>query len=394
MKTHPAKNVHWLVTMILPAAMAWQVDAIAAEGACAPEYAIDVTFNNGARWDMCWEHSLRNGITLHSVYYTPVEKQRQLVLYQAEVSQVHVPYDDNGARYHDITDYGFGERNLYPLRQEECIAGNLLALQTKPIICQQVQQRGLAFRSRNAAKPGEVMSLFSVSHVGSYNYIPKWQFFDDGSIDISMGATGSLQRFGNVDQTNRGWIITPDKIGLAHTHNFFWRLDFDLGGTKTSDYVEELNFVASTKTLELERTRLETEAARDINPETLRSWLISGIKPSQTDGDAPLAYEIQLKGEQRDTGPASEPFTQHDIYFTKTNSCERFASHNEGNYRCGNDLSAFVNGETIKGQDIVVWPTATFHHMPRTEDMPSMDAHWSSIHLTPFNWGGDYPANP
>ncbi len=75
---------------------------------CSDQYYIEATLPNESKWDLCWEHRNREGIVYHHVFYTPKNGVRQQVLYNAAIAQIHVPYDDNGARYHDISDYGIG----------------------------------------------------------------------------------------------------------------------------------------------------------------------------------------------------------------------------------------------------------------------------------------------
>ncbi|HPQ96754.1 MAG TPA: hypothetical protein PLN94_14320, partial [Thiolinea sp.] len=91
------------------------------------------------------------------------------------------------------------------------------------------------------------------------------------------------------------------------------------------------------------------------------------------------------------SGPDTEPFTHNDIYFTRQNHCELYASHNPTDGNCANNLAGFVNGESLDGQDLVVWPSTTFYHMPRTEDAPRMDAHWSHISIIPRDWHDQNP---
>ncbi len=362
---------------------------------CNDAYYIDVSLPNLARWEMCWEHRNFNGVSLHHVYYTPRNGQRRLVFYQAELAQVHVPYDDNGARYHDITDYGFGGRYLAALTQDECPDGQLLGYAGKFFICQQMVSRGEAYRDIDEQVTGHSLSLFSVSQIGAYNYIPRWQFSDDGSMEFGVGATGALQRFSDNAPASPGWLIAQDKVGISHAHSFFWRLDFDLGGNKTDDYVEELNFINENGKLVKQSKRFSRETASSVNPATSRTWIISSENLENSQGQ-PGGYEIQLnQSGQRDTGPVTEPFTRNDIYVTKEKSCELYASHNKPitneDEGCADNLASFVNGESIDRQDIVVWPTVTFYHMPRSEDIPNMDAHWSSFRLIPTHWHDNNP---
>ncbi len=360
---------------------------------CDDAYAISITLPNQARWDMCWEHRYLNGISLHHIHYTPRNGGRRMILNRAELSQVHVPYDDNGARYHDITDFGFGGEYLMALRDEECTDGTLLDYVEKPVICQQILGRGEALRLADKGMQGNTLSLFSVSQIGAYNYIPRWQFMDDGSMELAVGATGALQRMGDTNAAPPGWLIAENTIGISHLHNFFWRLDFDLGGQSNTDYVEELDFIQENGQLVQKTKRFTQEAATSVNPETSRTWQIASSNMKNKQGK-PMGYEIQLnQTNQRDTGPDDEPFTHYDLYVTKENGCELYASHNSSANEdpCADNLAEFANNESITGQDIIVWPSLSFYHVPRAEDAPNMDIHWSSLRIIPYNWHNKNP---
>ena len=358
---------------------------------CSDDYYINVTLANGARWDLCWEQRNREGIMLHKVHYTPATGQRRLILSSASLAQIHVPYDDNGARYHDISDYGLGGSYMVGLRQTDCPAGKLLRFDNKPVICEQISQSDHGFRYQNEQVKIEALSLFSVSRVGAYHYIPLWRFYADGSIEPAVGATGALQRFNDASAEDRGWLIADNKVGLGHVHNFFWKLDFDLAGNSRNDLIEELNLQEQGEQLVLQVKELATETGRSVNPATARRWLIRDREQKNTEGQA-LAYEIRLpQSEHQDKGPDSETFTHEDIYFTTFRDCELYASHNPELAGCADSLSGFVNQETLQGADLVVWPSTTFYHMPRAEDAPFMDAHWSYISLTPRDWQARNP---
>lgn len=353
---------------------------------CADNYYINVTLPNQARWDMCWEHRAREGILLHHVFYTPRGGARQMVFYQAALAQIHVPYDDNGARYHDVSDYGLGNSYMMNLSTQDCPNGELLSYAGKNVLCKQVGARDDAYSDNSDRLQGDALSLFSMSSIGAYNYVPQWRFLDDGSIEPGIGATGALQRFGTGGLERQGWLIENNKVGIAHLHNFFWKLDFDLGNTGNDDIVEEFNYTQAGGKTTRAVTRFTTETARNVEPTSLRTWRILDGNLKNTKG-LPISYDIRLnQANQMDTGPSAEPFTHFDFYVTKQKSCELFASHNPTTNGCADNLSTFANNESISGQDIVVWPSVTFYHMPRAEDAPYMDAHWSSFRITPRDW--------
>jgi len=385
-----------LVIMIgVCAAIFWLYRPIGAQPGtnCSANFFIDKTLSNGARWQLCWEHRSLDGIVLRDIYFTPPGGLGRRVLAQGSISQVHVPYDDNSARFHDITDDGFGDNNLNNLTAAECPAGVLLQLGTKNALCQQIQLRSYAFKGLGLQEQGEWLSLFSVSTSGEYNYIPVWRFLDDGTIELLMGATGKLQRF--TTDSRYGWPVrTTGTLGTSHIHNYYWRLDFDLGESGDNDLVEEFNYTASADNTRrtLGVSRLTTEAGRSIDPVNLRSWRIRDGATTNANGQF-ISYQLEpIDVGHRDVGPTYEPWTANDFYVTKYRECERYVSHNPQVSGCANNLTGFVNGENVENADVVLWYGVTFHHIPRDEDEPYMHAHWNGFRLTPRDWMATNPA--
>jgi len=364
---------------------------------CSAPYLVDKHFANGARWQLCWEQRNLDGIVLRDVYFTPPGGTEQRILAEGAISQVHVPYDDNSARFHDITDDGFGNENLSDLTPEECPGGTLLKDGAKDVICQQVQLRGYAAKGLGIQEEGEWLSLFSVSTSGEYNYIPVWRFLDDGTIEMVMGATGKLQRFTTDERF--GWPVRANgTLGTAHIHNYYWRLDFDLGEKNDDEVVEEFNYMVESNQGSPRRTlgitQLTTEAGRSIAPQTMRSWRIRDTLLTNAHG-RPISYQLEpMSVGHRDVGPASEPWTTNDFYVTKYKACEKYVSHNPQLNGCGNNLATFVNGENLVNTDLVLWYGVTFHHIPRDEDEAFMHAHWDGFRFTPRDLMAANPANP
>ncbi len=349
-------------------------------------FLIDTTLPNGARWVMCWEERRNEGIVLHEAYFTPRNGVQRLVLYRASVSQIHVPYDNNGARLHDVSDYGLGGANLLDLTPAECPGGALLQNNGKDVICRTVSGDGYAYKAYGTQKQAYALSLFSVSGIGKYNYIPKWKFFDDGTIEPSMGAAGTLQ-FCTTD-SRYGWHINaPGCVrGTSHTHNYFWRLDFDMGG-EPNDEFQQIDFGGvgtSYRPITYGNTR--TETARVVSQTGFRTWRILDRYLRNADGH-PISYELDAESSHTFRGPSYEPWTRNDVYFTENRLvvndtyCEQFVSHNPTRTGCADNLASFVNGQSVT--DGVLWYGMSFHHLARDEDHPRMSTHWSSFRLIP-----------
>lgn len=364
---------------------------------------IDETLASGARWQMCWEERSREGIILEEIFYTPPGGSERMILERLSLAQIHVPYDDNGARFHDVTDYGAGGGNLQALTTEDCPGGHFLVDGSKNVACKQILPRGADFDLPGMQLQGEMLSIFSVSPIGEYNYIPKYQFEDGGAIEVRMGATGALQRFdnglGSNSPTSDAWPLdaTGDRHGISHIHNYYFRMDFDLAGTPGNDVVEQVEVIAdgSALTRATQITQFTSEAATDVAPANLRTWRVREGSGGETNSFGhPVGYElVPLESGHRDEGPSFEPFTHNDFYVTKYSSCERYASHNDDIFECGENLQDFVSGESIVDEDIVVWYGLTFHHIPRDEDESRMHAHWNGFRLEPRDWSDATPTS-
>ncbi len=313
-----------------------------------------------------------------------------MVLVDAAISQIHVPYDNNGARYHDVSDYGLGGRYLPGMSNAECPDGKLHLYGTKKVVCSQVKKQENAYRFGSNAASQDVLKVFSISKVGAYVYIPQWLFFEDGKIEPSLIATGSLQNYTSSDQY--GWLLDEGKIGLSHIHNYFWRLDFDLGGTAKDDIVQEINYDVDSGKRVRSFTPLTAESARSVSPTKQRSWMVSDTVLQNSKNHA-MGYEINLGATgHREIGPSYEPFTSNDFYVTKAKSCEQIASHNKRINSCTADsLDEFTNGESLVDEDLVVWVALSFYHMPRAEDYPRMDAHSNTFKIIPRDWHAKNP---
>ena len=349
---------------------------------CSGEALIDVTLPQGGRWQMCWEQRTREGIVLRDVSYTPPQGSAIRLFHQAGVAQIHVPYDDNGARFHDVSDYGLGSSNLNDLSAADCPGGDRRLDGSKRAVCVTMVAGEATLDTRAQQRTSHALEIFSVSHVGAYNYIPRWRFGDDGSVEVAMGATGSLQRTStNSSRLPHGWPLNASgTIGISHMHNYFWRLDFDLGSSSSDDVVEEINFApGSNGTRILTTSTFTTEAARSVNASSQRFWRVLEGASSNGNGH-PRSWEIRPTDVgHRDEAP--EAFTHNDLYITRYQQCEVYASHNPTGSGCADEVSDFVNGEVI--DDLVVWLGLSFHHIPRAEDRPRMSTHWNRFRLLP-----------
>ena len=387
-----------LLGAAVPVALNVAADA-ALDFNCSVEYQVDHTMANGARWQMCWERRDAEGIVLHDVTYTPPGGDSVEVLGRAALAQIFVPYDDNWARFHDLSDYGLGTidepfNHMNNLTAGDCPNGDLVTEDTYNVMCQTEAPAGYSYKDYDQQGQATSLNLFSVSHIGAYNYIVAWNFDDDGTIRPEVGATGQLQAIDFGGQSTAGWPLGGGRIGIAHMHSFYWRLDFDVAGTRFDDRVEELEAVPAAGNTQRRNTRqaFTTEVARRVAPQSFRSWRVRDLNEVNADNH-PVSFEIVPDTDHIFRGP--EQFTQNELYVTKQRTCERFASHNVQSCAASpNQVSGFVNGEGIAGQDLVVWYGSAFHHLPRDEDEDHMHPHWSGFSIIPRDLTATNPTAP
>ena len=377
----------WSVTSLnvwQQAPVAYAVDRLPCSN---PAFTINERMPNGSRWSMCWEERSREGVILRAVQYAPPGGESIFILSQANMAQIFVPYDSGSPRIHDLTDFGLGDFNLNNLSVNDCPGGVLLQNNNRNILCKTVLQSGYGYKYYEQQKQAAVLRLFSVSQLGAYNYVVQWSFYDDGTIEPAVGATGQLQFC--TDNPTYGWLIEGRErcqpssgrpYGTSHIHTYYWRLDFDIQNI-TNNVVEQLEFAgSSTVSRELVRTPVEVETAVQTDPLRFRSWRVGNPNALNAEGHM-RSYELLPNTDHTFRGPTNEPWTANDVYVTQHRACEMWVSHNPTTNGCGSHVADFVNGESLV--DPIMWYGLTFHHLPHDEDDPYMSTHWSSFLLQP-----------
>jgi len=352
---------------------------------CAADSRITHDFANGAQWDFCWESRIRENLVLSDIHYTPPEQEQFKVMGSARLSQLHVAYDDSDVTYNDVTQFGLGGNFLITLSQADCPAGQLLNVQARPALCLWQSQTDNGSSTPTRTTDAQSLNLFSVSQIGAYAYISSWTFNDDGSFEPAVGATGALQRSSANTELPFGRVLQgdPDTLWLSHTHNYYWRLDFDLGDSATDDLVSELRYVVDAQgRRSLTSDRFNTEQARQIDPAAQQVWRIL-----DNDKTGAAGYQIEpVRNGHRFERKEIEPETEYDFFVTVGNDCERFASQNARfNPDCLNHVLQFVDNQSVVNEDIVVWNRVAFHHVPRSEDQRHMHTHWDGFLIKPVN---------
>jgi len=361
---------------------------------CPVSNQITAQFDNGAAWEMCWDSRLRENIVLSDAHFQPAQGTPYSVFSSLRLSQLHVTYDDSNVTYNDVTQFGLGAGYIRTLTSDDCPNGQLIDIGGSPGLCTMQSTENDSYSTASENRKSQSLTVFSVSQVGAYTYLVTWKFFADGSVQPSVGAAGALQRSSDDEQSKFGRKLegVPDKSWLSHTHNYYWRMDFDLGESSTDDVVSEINFnVDSDGRRARERDVFELEAARAIAPETMRSWMIN----DKTASDTAAGYLIEpVNHGHRHVDEENDAFTEYDFFVTRQNDCERFVSENaKFNPDCDENILQFVNDESLQSEDVVLWHRVSFHHVPRNEDRQVMHSHWDGFVMEARNLSQQTPGH-
>jgi primary-amine oxidase len=383
--------------------------AAAAAADCSAAYRIEQKLASGTTWRMCWRYDSLAGLVLDDISYQPKGEAKPIkVLDSARLGQIHVPYDDGGAEYQDLTDQDFA-KDLMPLQPAECPGGTIKTVKIPDIregqdpnvkgLCTTTRSRGHAYRMQGDSAnkvfqaQGKDLLVYAVNQVGWYEYMTEYRFQDDGTINMNVGATGTLSPMDYNAGDGVGWPIGKGPLSKAtsHSHNVFWRLDFALDGS-TKNRVEQYDSVVTTHgadvpTTKTTRTPVTKELAGDAK--TYRWWRMVSANGKNKDWHA-RSYEFVPGPSTRYPGRS---YTKHDIYFTEYDKCELFASNNP---RCDSShptsVDKWVGGQTLTHP--VAWVNVGFHHIARDEDQQPMPVHWQGFSIAPRDVTAMNPLTP
>ena len=390
-------------------------------------------------WTFHYRMDKRSGLVVSDVTYHESDVERS-VMYQGSLSEIFVPYmDPDGLwfsrTFMDSGEYGFGGMGTPLALGSDCPETSVTLGAVLPddmgspyavedVIC--VFERNIGdpawrhldnvitqtYEGRRAVE----LVTRMIATVGNYDYYLDWVFAQDGRIVVRIGATGMDGLKGVLTQsmddetaeadTAYGTLVAPGLVATNHDHFFSFRLDLDVEGTNNSLSVDRLvatEFEGPRKSGWIVRSEVaatESEAQLDYKAATPSVWRVINPDAHGPSGNEPgyvlrpgnsVAYSLLSKDDmaQRRGG-----FTDHQLWVTPHEPDEFYAAGLYPNQSDGTGgLPAWASADrSIENTDIVVWYTAGFHHVPRTEDFPIMPTVFHQFELMPFNFFDGNPA--
>lgn len=360
---------------------------------CPAGHIVDKAFSSGAKWSLCWEEKANEGVVLSNIKYTTPGNNARRVLGEASVSQIQTDFDDGSTKLFSVTGAGLGGGSLLNLSSQDCPQGQLIQNNNKSVLCKTTKSMGYIWKNGNQHKQGKLIELFSISKIGSIRYIVSWKFYENGIIESSIGVSGTLTKEGS--NPSHGWQVTDsDRVAVGFTNHYFWRLDFDIELDSNNDLVEQIASIPSSDRLKKSKvvTSINTESAFSLNPVNKVFWRVRDSFEQNSNNIGYISYELSsLNYAHQGKGNNQEPWLNNDFFVTLYNPCERFAVKNPTQNGCAENLSQFVNGQNINVTDVVTWYRASYHHLPRDEDVSQIATRWTSLKLIPRDWSASNP---
>ena len=233
------------------------------------------------------------------------------------------------------------------------------------------------------------------------------------------GRVNDATRFSNIElrepskarvlewaaETQYGTLVAPGLVATNHDHFFSFRLDLDINGPDNSLSIDRLVTIdldgpRSGWVVQSEIAAREQDAQLDYDPSSPAIWRVVNPDAEGPSGHAPgyvlrpgnsVAYSLLSR---EDMAQRRGGFTDHHLWVTPHAPDEFYAAGVYQNQSAGTDgLTVWTNANRpIENTDIVIWYTAGFHHVPRTEDFPIMPTAFHQFELRPFNFFDGNPA--
>jgi primary-amine oxidase len=376
-------------------------------------------------WRLRLGFTYREGLVLHQVGWQAGDELRP-VAHRLSFSEMVVPYRDPTPDHLNRTAFDVGEWGLGFMTTSLALGCDCLgeiayvdavlhdsagAPQEIPnAICVHEEDDGIGWKHVDGVTGAEVRRrrrLVVSSHVtvANYEYLVYWRFYEDGTIECEVRATGIMVTTPFAGEAPPyGTVVDTATYAPIHQHFIVARLDMDVDG--------EANTVVATETVQppvgpdnpyglalVQRDEpLTTEGGFDTSWATQRAWKVTSATRRNAHG-TPTAYKLAPSASfPAMLDPASPVFQRaevigHQLWVTPFAADERWPCGEFVNQSEADEgLAVWTKaGRPIAEADVVLWYVFGIHHVPRVEDWPVMPVDVVSFRLAP---AGFFDRNP
>ena len=393
-------------------------------------FTLDGTLLSWQNWQLRLGFNHRESLVLHQVAFQDGERLRS-VAHRLSFAEMVVPYRDASPDHYRRTAFDIGEWGLGFMTTSlslgcDCL-GEITYLDAvvhdsrgEPVtipnaICIHEEDSGVLWKHVDERAGAEVrrarrLVLSFHATVANYEYLVYWRFYQDGSIECEVRATGVMVTSHIAAPGSRpanGTVVDHGIYAPFHQHFIVARLDLDVDGADNTVYASESRparpggddpyalglTVASTP------LRTESEGKQDYDWGVQRSWKVVNDNVANGLG-TPVGYKLVPSAAFPPLlDPASPAFQRaqaigHTLWVTPYREDERWP--------CG-DFPVQAASDTglprwteadrpIENTDVVLWYVFGIHHITRPEDWPVMPANVVSFWLKPFGFFDRNPA--
>ncbi|KAK3317348.1 copper amine oxidase [Cercophora scortea] len=244
--------------------------------------------------------------------------------------------------------------------------------------------------SRLASVKGSALHTRAVATVGNYDYLFDYAFHVDGSLEITVRASGYLQSSPYYKNQSRfGPRIQQGTQGSYHDHILTFKADFDIVDTQNSLQVTELVTVNQTQPwypelgsfaqMELNTTLMQTEQQFNWAPNGQAMYSVISSNLTNAWGEKrgyrliPGRSNIHLSVHDSPWSRKQSTFLKSSLAVTRQHDAEVFANSWQNinlPEAPQHDFAKFFDGEGVDDEDLVVWFNLGMHHFTRAEDIP------------------------
>lgn len=392
-------------------------------------FTVDGTELKWQNWTMRLGFNHREGPVIYQVTYDDHGTTRDIA-YRMSFTEMVVPYRDASFDHYRRTAFDIGEWGLGFMTTSlelgcDCL-GEIVYLDAvlhdtrgepypiKNAICLHEEDNGVLWKHVDHTTGAEVrrmrrMVVSCHATVANYEYLIYWRFYQDGNIECEVRATGLMVTTpfaadGTPPPT--GTVVDTQTYAPFHQHFLVARLDLDVDGEgNTVQEVDSRALPVSAENpyglavvTEATPIRSESEAARDFNWATQRSWKVVNPNRVNAVGTNP-AYKLVPSAS---IPPLMDPETPqylrapvigHTVWVTRQHEEERWPC---GDYPTQSTVDDgmtrwIADDELLENTDIVLWYVFGIHHVTRVEDWPVMPVDTIAFWLKPF---GFFDQNP
>jgi primary-amine oxidase len=393
-------------------------------------FTLDGTFLSWQNWQLRLGFNHREGLVLHQVAFRDAGRLRP-VAHRLSFAEMVVPYRDASPDHYRRTAFDIGEWGLGFMTTSLALGCDCLGEITyldavihdshgqpqtiRNAICVHEEDSGVLWKHVDERAGAEVrrqrrlVVSFHVT-VANYEYLVYWRFYQDGSIECEVRATGVMVTSHTAAPGSRpdnGTIVDHGIYAPFHQHFIVARLDLDIDGADNTVYVTDSRPAAPGDddpyalglTVASVPLRTEAQGKQDYDWSTQRGWKV--VNDNVTNGlGTPVGYKLIPAATFPPLLDQASPAFQraqaigHTLWVTPYREDERWP--------CG-DFPVQAERDTglpvwteanrnIENTDVVLWYVFGIHHITRPEDWPVMPSDIASFWLKPFGFFDRNPA--